>query len=76
MTSGKISFSASGVVTQDVTILVDGLTVSDLVKGLQEGLYLTTMQGDRIINSETLQPVAIIEDMDTQLEYVDFESEG
>jgi hypothetical protein len=76
MTNAKISFSASGVVTQDVTILVDGLTVSDLVKGLQEGLYLTTMQGDRIINSETLQPVAIIEDMDTQLEYVDFESEG
>jgi hypothetical protein len=71
----KISFLANGTVNQEIDIIKEGLTVNDLVLGLNSGKYFTTMGEDKtVVDAFTNETVANIVDTDNQLEYNYFES--
>jgi hypothetical protein len=77
----NISFTSSGHLHQRVNITKEGLTPEALVKGLNEGIYSTTVQEyydgsgapSQIIDSFTLEKIAEIEEVDNYLEHTDFE---
>jgi hypothetical protein len=70
----RIQFSAMGYVNQKVLITRDGLTPQDLVEGLNDGKYQTTIQEKgSITETATGEPVGQIISVDNRLEYTDFD---
>ena len=70
----KISFLANGTVNQEVEIIKDGLTINDIVTGLNCGKFFTTMGDDKtIVDAFSGEDVAKIIDTENELEYSYFE---
>tara|TARA_Y100000034_G_C6881011_1_gene403698 strand:- start:1681 stop:1977 length:297 start_codon:yes stop_codon:yes gene_type:complete len=81
MAEEKISFCASGYVTQRIEILDAELTVEQLVKMLNDGSAVTTIQetdengvDSFIQETATGKDLAMIRDVDNNLEYTDFDT--
>jgi hypothetical protein len=71
----KISFLVNGTVNQEIDIIKEGLTINDVVLGLNCGKYFTTMGDDKtIVDAFNNETVANIVDTDNQCEYNYFES--
>jgi len=74
MVTTKISFIAQGTVEQTIRITKEGITPQNIISGLESGKYFTTLgDGKRITDSEDKE-IAVIEDSEYELEYIEFES--
>ena len=70
---GKINFLVSGNVTQTITSL-KGESDEEIVKKLKAGKYSTTLHDGFIVETDTFENVATIDDNDNECEYFDFET--
>lgn len=71
----KVTFSAQGTITQEISLIDESLTASDIQSGLNSGKYATTVQeGDTFIEEiGTGKRIASIVNVDNNLEYFDYE---
>jgi hypothetical protein len=72
----RIRFNIGGSAEQLVVVVKKGLTIHDLVRGLNDGIYATSLSSDDkvVIDSKTLGTVAHIHDQSTDDgEYTEFE---
>jgi hypothetical protein len=73
MKQAKITFSASGTVTQSITFLNDEVSAQDLQKGLNNGEYITTIQEENTyVETISGERVASIDNVDNELTYEDY----
>lgn len=77
MTNGTITFTASGTVTQAITVLVAGITVDDVVVALSCGKYAAALQdGGHIVDVASGVKIARIEYSAPELNFRSFISCG
>lgn len=62
----KINFHATGIVTQELTVIDDELTPEQIVRGLNSGEYLTTMNYEA--GGGAVSSVVKFDDQDNEVE--------
>jgi len=69
----KVSFLAQGHINQTINVLDARWTDSDIINGLNDGTLSTTVQKNGTVDiTETDTPIAVIVNVDNQLEYAGF----
>ena len=74
----SFNLAVNGTITQTVNITKEGLTGEALIKGLQSGLYITTIgEGKQILETENWSVVAdvVCNEVLDDTEYSDFGNE-
>ena len=74
----SFNLAVNGTIHQTVQITKEGLTGEDLLKGLQSGLYVTTIgEGKQILETENWSVVGQVVDNEVldDMEYSDFGNE-
>tara|TARA_Y100000034_G_scaffold75750_1_gene90941 strand:+ start:3953 stop:4183 length:231 start_codon:yes stop_codon:yes gene_type:complete len=76
MRSFTITFSAQGWIKQHVVLCDDNVTAEEAQKGLNDGTMVTTIQeGGSLEITKDGKRVGVVEFVDNNLEYEDFEVE-